>query len=328
MTVPVDGPEVPDVVRTADERFAALPGYPFKPNYCEVVTEDLSIPLRMHYVDEGPRDGPVILMVHGEPSWSYLYRKLIHVFAEAGYRAIAVDLIGFGRSDKLTFSPRYTAARHIEWLRSLVTQLDLRGVTLICQDWGGPVGLGVLSREADRFAAVVAGNTILHTGSAELEGQLGWSVHARGDENSEVNKALLDWARHSQRSEYFEASDSLHVATVTDVGPEIAKAWDVPFPGEWHKAGMRQFPLLIPLTDTDEGADICRQTWAVLEQFERPFLTLFSDSDPPTRGWETQFQERVPGAQGQPHQVLERAGHYWQEDCGERAAQIILDWLA
>lgn len=328
MSTPTEGPARPLVVRTDDARFAKLPDFPYAPNYAELSNPYGDPPLRMHYVDEGPRDAPVVLMVHGEPAWSFLYRKMIPVFAAAGLRAIAVDQIGFGRSDKLTFAPHYSFEHHVAWLRELVVQLDLQQITLVCQDWGGPVGMGVLAEEPERFHRVVAGNTMLHTADAELAGRITWANHASGDEDTTVSNLLLDWSRASQRAAEFEASASLTFATAREVAPEVAAAFDAPFPSEWHKAGMRQFPLLIPVSRSDPGAARNRATWAALEGFERPFLTLFGDSDPPTRGWDAIFQERVPGAAGQPHRVLERAGHFWQEDCGAEAATIICDWIA
>lgn len=327
MTIPLSGPDVPLVVRTDDARFANLPGYPFAPSYVQVRNPYAAGTLRMHYVDEGPPDGPVVLMVHGEPAWSYVYRKMIPIFAEAGLRVIAVDQIGFGRSDKLTRSAHYTFENHIAWLRELIVKLELRDINLVCQDWGGPISLGVLAREPERFARVVAGNTMLHTAEAELEGRLAWAAHASRERTSTVSTSLLDWMHHSQRAIDFDASSALRGATVRDVAPEVAAAFDAPFPSEWHKAGMRQFPLLIPVTRTDPGAAINVETWKVLAGFERPFLTIFGDSDPGTRGWAEIFRERVPGAKGQPHRTLERAGHFWQEDCGEEAAPILIDWM-
>ncbi len=325
---PTEGPPIPPVVRTADARFASLPGYPFPPHHIDVANPYSPWPLRMHYVDEGPRDGEVVLMVHGEPTWSYLYRKLIPVFVAAGLRAIAVDLIGFGRSDKLTQPSHYSFANHIEWLRQLVVGLDLRGITLIGQDWGGPIGMGVLAREFDRFARVVAANTMLHTAEASLAGRIAWAAHASGDHDSTVNTALLDWMHTTHRLVAFDASPSVAGSTVRGVAPEVLAAYDAPFPSEWHKAGMRQFSVLIPVTRTDVGCQINLATWQALARFDRPFLTLFSDSDPPTRGWEQIFVERVPGARGQPHRIQARAGHFWQEDNGEEAARGIVDWIA
>jgi haloalkane dehalogenase len=327
MTLPLTGPDVPIAVRTDDARFENLPGYPFAPHYVDVTHPVADGTLRMHYIDEGPSDAPVILMVHGEPAWSYLYRKLVPVFVEAGFRAIAVDQIGFGRSDKLTFAPHYSFERHVEWLRELVVALDLRDITLVCQDWGGPVGMAVLARETERFSRVAAGNTMLHTAESGLEGRLAWSAHASGEEDSTVSNLLLDWCRESHRTAEFDASPSIAFATARAISTEVVAAYDAPFPSEWHKAGMRHFPLLIPVTKTDPGAVVNQATWAALADFERPFLTIFGDSDPSTSGWAEIFRERVPGARAQPHCVLERAGHFWQEDAGAEAAELIVGWI-
>ena len=328
MPTPTQGPPIPPVVRTDDARFEHLPGHPFAPHYVSVRNPFHEEPLRMHYVDEGPRDAPVVLMTHGEPTWSYLYRKLIPAFAGAGFRAIAVDLVGFGRSDKPTLAAHYSFAGHVDWLHELVLRLDLRDVTLVGQDWGGPISMGVLAREPDRFARVVAANTMLHTAEPELAGRITWAAHASGDEDSTVNAALLDWTRATHRMPEFRVSDSVAGATRRGIPPEVAAAYDAPFPSEWHKAGVRQFPALIPVTRSDPGAALNLQTWQVLRRFERPFLTLFGDGDPPTRGWDAIFRERVPGAAGQPHATLENAGHFWQEDCGAEAAAMIVDWIA
>ena len=318
----------PSVVRTPDERFESLPGHPFAPNYAEVPNpDDPSQPLRLHYVDEGPRDAPVVLLLHGEPMWSYLYRKMIPVFVRAGLRAVAPDHIGFGRSDKPTDKTAYTFERHIEWVRALVVALDLRRITFFGQDWGGPIGLGVLAREPDRFDRAVAANTMLHTVEPELAGRLAWSNHGVGEGDAQVSEALLGWIVHSQRAPVFEASHSVAGVAVRPIAPEVLAAYDAPFPDERYKQGMRQFPALIPITRGDEGAAINRATWDALRTFDKPFLTLFGDGDPGTRGWDAIFQERVPGAKGQPHATLERAGHFLQEDCGEEVAARIVDWM-
>jgi haloalkane dehalogenase len=327
MSHPTRGPEIPLAVRTDDARFTALPDFPYAPHYVEVTHPRGGDPLRLHYVDEGPRDAPVVLMVHGEPTWSFLYRKLIPVFRDAGLRAIALDQIGFGRSDKPTRASDYSFAGHVDWVWQAVVGLDLQQITLVCQDWGGPIGMGVLAREPQRFARVCAANTMLHTAEPELAGRLAWSAHAVGEADAQVSTALLDWRGASTRAPEFDASPSIPFATARGVAPEVAAAYDAPFPSEWHKAGLRQYPALIPVTPTDEGAEINRRTWDVLRGFDRPFLTLFGDSDPPTRGWAEIFQERVPGAKGQPHRTLERAGHFWQEDCGAEAAALIVDWI-
>ncbi|MBI4518107.1 MAG: haloalkane dehalogenase [Deltaproteobacteria bacterium] len=302
-----------EVLRTPEARFANLPGYGFAPHYLEVAGPQ-GTRLRMHYLDEGPRAAPVVLLLHGEPTWSYLYRKLIPVLVAAGLRAVAPDHIGFGRSDKLVTRTDYTFERHRDWLRTLVRALDLVNIVVVCQDWGGPIGLGVLAGEPERFAAVVAANTILPTVEPELTaGVLEW----RSD-------LLLDWILTSQRLAEFPAGGIVAGVCKSALTPAVIAAYDAPFPDESYKAGVRQFPVLIPLTPADPGAAINRATWAVLARFERPFVTAFSDSDPATAGWQTIFQRGVPGAQGQPHVTIADAGHFLQEDAGEALAEVIV----
>lgn len=315
------------VLRTPEERFLNLPGFPFAPHYAELANPYADGTLRMHYVDEGPADAPVVLMLHGEPTWSYLYRKLIPVFVQAGFRAVAPDHVGFGRSDKLADKTLYSFAQHVAWARELVCRLDLRDITLVCQDWGGPIGLAVLAQEQDRFARVAAGNTMLHTCEPDLAGRVAFQNHAEGEQDQRIATGLLDWIVFSQRSPEFQASVAAAGATVRDVPKDVLAAYDAPFPDERFKQGMRQFPALIPVTRNDPGAAINRHTFEVLARFERPFLTIFGDSDPTTKGWEHIFQQRIPGARGQPHTTLERTGHFWQEDCGESAAHLLIDWL-
>jgi haloalkane dehalogenase len=309
------------VLRTPDERFAGLPSYPFEPRYLHVETEGIA-PLRMHYVDAGPADGPLVLLVHGQPTWSYLYRKVIGVLADAGLRAIAPDNIGFGRSDKLTEPTDYTFARHIDWLHSFVTGLDLRDVTLVVQDWGGPFGLSVLAREPDRFARVLATNTILHTCDPELAGKLTWAVHGVGDSRVMLEERLVEYLLYYQRAPDIWPSFFLK-AVAGPLSAEVLAAYDAPFPDRSYKAGLRQLTALIPLTRHDPGAAICRATMAALEQWQRPFLTAYSDSDPATRGWDAVFQERIPGAIGQGHTTITGAGHFVQEQQGEQLGRVI-----
>jgi haloalkane dehalogenase len=303
------------LLRTPEERFARLPGFPFAPRWAEVPGPG-GARLRMHYVDEGPHQAPPVLLLHGEPTWSFLYRKLIPRLAAAGLRAVAPDLIGFGRSDKLADRTQYTQARHVEWLGALLGALDLREITLVCQDWGGPLGLASLAAAPGRFARVVAANTILPTCDPELtRGVLEW----RSD-------ALLEWIVGSQRLPVFAAGAIVAGVCKRPVAPEVVAAYDAPFPDDRYAAAARHFPVLIPITASDPGAAINRATWRVLERFERPFLTAFSDGDPATRGWETIFQRRVPGARGQPHVTLANAGHFLQEDAGEELAQVVIDF--
>ncbi|HKK53332.1 MAG TPA: haloalkane dehalogenase [Myxococcota bacterium] len=318
--------ETARVYRTPEARFADLPGYSFESRTVEIGDERLG-PLRVHFVDEGERDAPVVLMLHGEPTWSYLYRKMIPVFVAAGFRAIAPDLVGFGRSDKPVEQSDYSFEGHVRWMRSLVSKLDLRDVTLFGQDWGGPIGLAVLAAEPERFHRAVAANTMLHTVEANLAGRTTWANHSVGDGEVRVSEMLLAWLVQAQRDTDFRASAAIEGATVRPIAPEVVAAYDAPFPEERAKKGMRQFPALIPMTTFDAGAAINRATWSVLERFERPFLTLFGDGDPATAGWETIFQERIPGAQGQRHETLEGAGHFLQEDRGEDVAERVVRFM-
>jgi haloalkane dehalogenase len=316
----------PRVLRTPDDRFADLPGYPFEPRYAEVSADGLA-PVRMHYVDEGPEDGPVALLLHGQPTWSYLYRTVIPVLVERGIRVIAPDNIGFGRSDKPVRRTDHTLARHIAWTRSLVTGLDLRDITLVGQDWGGPIGFSVLAAEPDRFARVVAANTILHSADPAMAGQLTWALHGDGGARVVVEASLLDYLLYTQRAPELQASLFVGAGTTRPVEPAALAAYDAPFPDEAHSAGLRQMTALLPLTPDDEGAQILRRTMAALEQFDRPFVTCYSDGDPATRGWETVFKERVPGARGQDHVTITGAGHFIQEDAGDELGRVVGDLM-
>ena len=313
---------VTDVLRTADDRFEGLPGYAFEPHYAEVEAEGLD-PVRMHYLDEGPADGPVALLLHGQPTWCYLYRTVVPVLVDAGIRVIAPDNIGFGRSDKPVVATDYTFARHIEWTRSLVTGLDLRDITLVAQDWGGPIGLSVLAAEPDRFARVVAANTILHTADPALAGRLTWALHGQGESQVVIEQALVDYLLYTQRAPELRASDFLGAATTTPLPPDVLAAYDAPYPSSAYTAGLRQMTALLPLTRNDVGARIGRRTMRALEDFDRPFVTAYSDGDPATRGWATVFQERVPGARGREHATIAGAGHFLQEDAGPDLGRVV-----
>ena len=298
-----------DVVRTPDERFEGLVGYPFAPHYAEVPDLDGGT-LRMHYVDEGPADGEVVLLLHGEPSWSYLYRKMIPVITAAGFRVVAPDLVGFGRSDKPARRTDYTYARHVEWLRSLVFgELDLQGVTLVGQDWGGLVGLRLVGEHPDRFARVVAANTFLPTG------------------DSHPGKAFLAWQQFSQEVEDFPTGVIINGGCTTDLPAAVVAAYDAPFPDESFKEGARQFPLLVPSSPDDPAAPANRAAWEILEGFTRPFLCAFSDGDPITGGADRRLLERIPGTQGQPHTTIVGGGHFLQEDKGEELAGVVVDFM-
>jgi len=313
------------VVRTPDERFRELAGYPWAPSYASVEAQGIA-PLRMHFVDAGPVGGEVVVLLHGQPTWSYSYRAVIEVLAGRGCRVIAPDHIGYGRSDKLTEPTDYTFARHVQWMRSFVTGLDLRDVTLVVQDWGGPIGLGALAGDPGRFARVVATNTALHTSDPALAGRLAWANHGTGTDAVTIQEALVDYVLFCCRVP--EIVPSRFVGAVAGpLAPEVAAAYDAPFPDPTYTAGLRQMTALIPLTRNDPGAAINRMTMAALEGWERPFLTAYSDGDAATRGWEVVFQERVPGARGRSHPTLAGAGHFVQEQRGHALADVVAGFI-
>jgi haloalkane dehalogenase len=291
-------------LRTPDERFAGLPGYDFAPHYIEVNG------LRIHYVDEGPPDAAPVLLLHGEPSWSYLYRKMIPVITQAGHRAVAPDFIGFGRSDKLVNRDDYSYQMHVDVLAEFVERLDLRDMTLFGQDWGGLIGLRVAAAHEDRFARIVAGNTGLPTGDMRPP------------------EAFLRWQQFSQEVPELDIGRLINGACVTNLAPEVIAAYDAPFPDNRYKAGARVFPALVPTSPDDPAAEPNRKAWEVFRRWEKPFLTAFSDGDPVTRGGDRLFQSQVPGTKGQPHTTIEEAGHFLQEDKGEELAGVIVDFIA
>jgi haloalkane dehalogenase len=294
-------------LRTPDDRFRDLPGYPFEPHYAEIPDGDGGT-LRVHHVDEGEPDAPVVLLLHGEPSWSYLYRHMIPVLVDAGLRAVAPDLVGFGRSDKPASRTDYTYARHVGWLSAHVLDaLDLRDITLVCQDWGGLLGLRLLAAQPDRFAAVVAANTFLPTGDGK------------------PGEAFLAWQRFSQEVPAFPVGRIVNGGCTTDLSEEVIAAYDAPFPDETYKEGARQFPTLVPTSPDDPEAPANRAAWEVLAAFDRPFLCAFSDQDPITAGNERHLIERVAGATGQPHTTIAGGGHFLQEDRGPELARVVID---
>lgn len=296
-------------VRTPDERFAQLPGYNFEPHYVEVPAGD-GDKLRMHYIDEGPRSAAPILMLHGEPSWCYLYRRMVPVLTAAGHRAVAPDLIGFGRSDKPASRSDYSYQKHVDWMTAFVEALDLQNITLVCQDWGGLIGLRVAAEHPGRFARIVAANTFLPTGD-----------RPPGD-------AFLRWQAYSQNVPDFDSGWIVNSGSTTDLPDEIKDAYRAPFPDDSYKEGARIFPALVPTSPDDPAAGPNREAWKVLSTWDKPFLCAFGDSDPITRGAERFFQQAVPGTKGQPHTTIAGGGHFIQEDRGEELAGVIVDWLA
>ena len=298
-----------DALRTPDERFADLPDFPFQPHYVEVPSGDGGT-LRLHYLDEGPPDAAPVLLMHGEPSWAYLYRKMIPVLVETGHRAVVPDLVGFGRSDKPARREDYTYQRHVDWMRAFLEALDLRDITLFSQDWGGLIGLRLAAEHTDRFARIVAANTGLPTG------------------DQTPGEAFLRWQRYSQETPEFHIGGIIKGGCATDLPSEVIAAYDAPFPDDSYKVGARVFPALVPTAPDDPAAEPNRNAWDVLRRWEKPLLTAFSDSDPITRGGERPLQKLIPGAAGQPHTTITGAGHFLQEDKGPELAAVVVDFIA
>jgi haloalkane dehalogenase len=300
-----------ETLRTPDERFADLPDFPWTPRYDEIPDGDGGT-LRVATIDEGPRDAPeTVLCLHGEPSWSFLYRHMIPVLLAAGHRVVAPDLVGFGRSDKPADRADCTYARHVEWLRATVVDvLDLRDVTLVCQDWGGLLGLRLVALEPERFARVVTANTGLPTGDGA------------------PSDAFLSWQRFSQTAPEFPIGRIVDGGCTTDLAPEVIAGYDAPFPDDTYKEAARIFPSLVPTTPDDPEAPANRDAWDVLASFHRPWLCAFGDSDPVTAGGERAFLSRVPGTADQPHTTIAGGGHFLQEDRGPELARVVVDWMA
>lgn len=302
-----------ELLETPDERFAGLKDHPFEPRYQAIEPGGL----RMHYVDEGPREAAPILMLHGEPSWSYLYRFMIPPCVAAGHRVVAPDLVGFGRSSKPTRMEDYSYERHCAWVRSFIEALDLRGITLFCQDWGSLVGLRLAAEMEERFARIVVGNGGLPDGRPPGGSRLGGLANVA---------AFLAWRTFSRFVPRLPVAGVLQFGSARRLDDEELRAYDAPFPDERYKAGARAFPQLVPISPRDPAAPANRRAWAVLERWEKPFLTTFSDGDPITRGLDRVLQRRIPGAKGQPHRTV-RGGHFLQEDAGPELAKILVEWI-
>ncbi len=297
-------------LRTPDECFENLPGYSFAPHYLEV-SDGEGGTLRVHYIDEGPADADPVLLMHGEPTWSYLYRHMIPVLVAAGHRVIAPDLVGFGRSDKPTEKSDYTYAKHVGWMsEGLFAQLDLKNITFFGQDWGGLVGLRLVGEAPERYARIVVSNTGLPTGDRP------------------PNDAFMAWQKFSQESPVFPIGTIVNGGCVTKLSAEAIAAYDAPFPDDSYKAGARIFPSLVPTGPTDPAAEANLAAWKVLNAFDRPFLCAFGDSDPVTKGGEHAFMTTIPGAQGQPHSKIVGGGHFIQEDKGVETAELIVRFIA
>jgi haloalkane dehalogenase len=291
-------------LRTPDDRFDGLPGFDFPPR-----SADAGGP-RMAYVEAGPADGEPVLLLHGEPSWSFLYRRVMPVLADAGLRAIAPDLIGFGRSDKPAEIGDHSYARHVEWVRSFAFDaLGLRGLTLVGQDWGGLIGLRLVAEHPDRFARVVAANTGLPTGDQRMPAV---------------------WLRFR---EVVRTAPTLDVPRLVQSGCQrrldeaVLAGYQAPFPDESFMAGVRAMPGLVPTTPDDPAAPANRAAWQQLAAWDKPFLVAFSDRDPITGEMAPILKAAVPGAAGIDHPVIAGAGHFLQEDAGERLGAVVAGFV-
>jgi haloalkane dehalogenase len=291
------------ILRTPDERFQNLSDYEFEPHYVDIDE------MRMHYVDEGPADAPPVLLMHGEPSWSYLYRHMIPPIASAGLRAIAPDLIGFGKSDKPAAQSNYNYEVHVAWMLQFLEKLNLRNITLVCQNWGSLIGLRLAAENEDQFDRIVLANGGLPTGDQVMP------------------TVFRIWRAFARFSPWFPIGRIVQSGTVSTLPPDVIAAYDAPFPNSTYKAGTRAFPKLVPTTPDDPAASANHAAWEVFSKWQKPFLTAFSNRDPITRGADQAFLELVPGAKDQPHTTIRNAGHFLQEDKGPELAKVVIDFV-
>ncbi|HEY9158396.1 haloalkane dehalogenase [Candidatus Binatus sp.] len=296
------------ILRTPDARFAHLPDFAFSAHYCEVTDPD-GTAVRIHYLDEGPPGAGPVLLMHGEPSWSFLYRRIVASLAARGHRVVAPDLVGFGRTDKPADQSDHTYERHVRWMSDWLAATRLSAITLFCQDWGGLIGLRLVAAFPERFARVVVANTGLPTGEGFSDG-------------------FNQWLEFSQSAPVLPIGQILSMGCRRALSEAEIAAYEAPFPDESFKAGARRFPALVPITPQHGSVAENQAAWKVLERFTKPFLTAFSDSDPVTKGGELIFQQRVPGAKGQKHVTVADAGHFLQEDKPDEIADLLHGFIA
>jgi haloalkane dehalogenase len=296
-------PIITHILRTPEAHFADLPDFPWTPRYVRIAE------LRVACIDEGPRDAPVVLLMHGEPAWSFLYRKMIPVLLAAGLRVVAPDLVGFGRSDKPARRRDYSYLNHVTWMRAWLEEMDLRHITLFCQDWGSLIGLRLAAEMPKRFDRIVLANGGLPTG---LE---------------PVPRAFRIWRAFARFSPWFPIGRIVKAGCVHGLTPREVAAYDAPFPSRRYRVAARLFPGFVPTSPDDPERANNERAWAVFERWDKPFLTLFSNRDPITRGGYKVWQKRVPGAQGQPHAITRNAGHFLQEDRGPEVAAAIVVFM-
>lgn len=294
------GRDLPAVLRTPEERFGQLRGFACAPHYQEVGG------LRMHYVDVGPRDGVPVLLLHGEPTWGYLYRHMIEPLVAAGYRVLAPDFIGFGRSDKPTAIGAYSYQAHVDWTRRWLELLDLNNVILFCQDWGSLIGLRLVAEHSPRFARVFVGNGFLPTG------------------DQAVPAVFKAWRAFALYSPVLPVGAIVQAGSKRWLDAAERAAYTAPFPDASYMAGVRAFPALVPMTPDDPASEANRAAWDALSRFDKPFHTCFADGDPITRGADRALRRRIPGAENAAHTTISNARHFLQEDQGPAIARFML----
>lgn len=303
-----------DLLRTPDDRFDDLAGFRLAPRWVEVANPDGGAAIRVATYAAGADDAPAVLMLHGEPTWSYLYRHVVDAVVGAGLRAVTVDMVGFGRSDKPAAIADHSYARHVAWTTEVVAALDLRDVVLLGQDWGGLIGLRLVAAEPDRYAGVVASNTGLPTGDTDMP-RVWWQFRKAVEKASEPGR-VLDVGR-------LVASGCVRGLSDAD-----RAAYDAPFPDETFKAGPRAMPLLVPTRPDDPENGANRAAWDALGSYEKPFLVAFADSDPITGAMAPVLRSHVPGAAGREHPTISDAGHFLQEDAGAELGRVVAEFTA
>jgi len=291
------------LLNTPEEKFNNLPDFPFEPHFIEVDG------IRIHYLDEGPKQAEVILLMHGEPTWCFLYRHMIPILVKAGFRILAPDLVGFGRSDKPTEQNDHTYLKHVEWMTKWLQLLDLRNITLFCQDWGSLIGLRLAIENQDRFDRIVLSNGGLPTGEQRMP------------------NAFTNWLEFSRNSPSFDIKFIIQGGTTTKLSKKVLNGYDAPFPDDSFKAGARILPSLVPISTDDPEHEVNKKAIELFKQWKKPFLTAFSDKDPITRGGDRFWQTLVPGAVGQNHIIIKNASHFVQEDKGPELAEVIIEFI-
>ena len=291
------------LLRTPEDGFENLVDFPFEANYIEVDG------IRIHYIDEGPKDAEVVLLMHGEPSWSFLYRHMTPIISKGGFRTIAPDLVGFGKSDKPMEQTDHTYHKHVDWMTKWMIQLDLNHITLFCQDWGSLIGLRMAIENQERFDRIILSNGGLPTGVGMM------------------SNAFLKWREFSRNSKEFDIGRIIQNGTVSDLTDDILRGYNAPFPDDSYQAGARIMPSLVPISRDDPEHKANKNAVKMFKEWHKPFLTAFSDSDPITKGGERLWHEHVPGAKDQPHTTIKGAGHFVQEDKGHEVANLIIDFI-